>query len=137
MLYSLRELTDINIYQASYKPDTLSREENNGNVDVKRSHLDTKSQLHQLALFDRGLKELKSYLESRLAVADLLSKPIPRIVHLAREYGFSSRECDLFNLMVVAQGSNNAHVLNSLTEEDYMRKVSFIFVDILCFSANC
>jgi hypothetical protein len=51
------------------------------------------------------------------------SVQLPRIVSLCQQYHFSFRETDLFHLMAVIQGSNNTAVLNTLLEEDYMRKV--------------
>ena len=99
-----------------------SAKQGSGKVD-QRTHVDHKAMLHQLTLLERALRDIKSYTQARLIEAEKQSKPLPRIVLLIKEYGFSARETDLFQLMVVAQGSNNTHVLNSLTEEDYMRKV--------------
>lgn len=63
--------------------------------------------------------------------------PLPRIVQLCKEYGFSKQESDLFQLMVVIQGSNNSHVLNSMSEEDFLRKVKLsIFVTPRIHSLN-
>lgn len=52
------------------------------------------------------------------------SVPFPRIVVLCQQYHFQPKEADLFHLMVVAQGSNNPAVLNTMLEEDYLRKMS-------------
>jgi hypothetical protein len=68
---------------------------------------------------------------------------IPRIVRLCEKYKFSERESNLFHLMAVSQGSNNSHVLNTMIEEDYIKKVvgfqrlsemSEVDIDLFCDS---
>lgn len=60
---------------------------------------------------------------------------------LSEKYKLSRNENDIFHLMNVTQGSNNAHVLNCLIEEDYLRRVtgfqrisnmSEIDIDVFC-----
>ena len=48
----------------------------------------------------------------------------PRMLRLCRSYEFSEREVDLFQLIVVVQGSQSSHVLNALIDEDYLRRIT-------------
>lgn len=62
---------------------------------------------------------------------------MPRIVQLCEKYQLTRREFDIFHLMNVIQGSNDSHVLNTLIEEDYLRKVStWLSIDPLLMN-NC
>eukprot|EP00981_Chlorochromonas_danica_P002344 scaffold453_cov187-Ochromonas_danica.AAC.14 len=69
-------------------------------------------------------QSLITYISSRLEATANAKLSYPRIVNLCMQYQFSSREVDLFHLMVVVQGSNNGAVLNALSEEDYLRKMT-------------
>jgi hypothetical protein len=80
--------------------------------------------VQQLALLDTALSELKTGIANRLAASVKNLVPLPRMVELCRAYHFSQKEMDLFQMMVVSQGSNNSIILNSMLEEDYLRKMS-------------
>lgn len=95
---------------------------------------------------DEFLNNLSNYVNNRLDVTrqdkNLL---LPRIIRLCERFQFNETEKNIFHLMVVVQGSSNAHVLNALVEEDYLRRmigfqrlarVSDVGIDLFCDSTR-
>lgn len=98
--------------------------ENSSFKSLKKKTTDREAMLHQLAEMENISKSIQSYCSFRVDNNRALGAPIPRILRLCEKYDFSHREGVLFQLMAVSQGSNDPHVLNSLIEEDYLRRVT-------------
>ena len=73
-------------------------------------------------------------------------KVLPRIIRLCEKYQFNEAETDIFHLMVTVQGSVNHHVLNTLLEEDYLKRItgfqricgmSEVGIEIFCDPDRC
>lgn len=116
---------------------------------AKRSCYDQKALHGQVEHLEAAIASLTKYVSSRVQAAaevrfsclnpfppprllllnDRMVGPqrslsLPRIVTLCQRYALSHRETEMFQLMVVAQGSSNSAVLNNLLEEDLLRKAS-------------
>jgi hypothetical protein len=136
LLKNIRELIDIQLYQAYSRSETVTYDvpKDSDNIDVKqinakRSVTDRKRLFHRRKSIDIILTDLKDYILNRLKINndinnDSVLKTPPRIIQLCDKYMFSTSESDILHLMVVVQGSVNPHVLNTLIEEDYLRRIS-------------
>jgi hypothetical protein len=93
-------------------------------IKFQRAFIDRDTISANVAEIDNILSILSSYCEFRMDINKKMGVSIPRIVQLCEKYKFSIRESDLFHLMTVCQGSNDPHVLNTLIEEDYIRRVT-------------
>lgn len=89
-------------------------------VLIHRNSLDIKHLHHRRGQLDRLLADIKAFIAKRL----LITERPPRILQLCSRFQFSEAEKNILHLMVVVQGSTNPHVLNTLIEEDYLRRIT-------------
>jgi hypothetical protein len=109
LLRNVREILDYNLYAAFSRQDTLSAKDGATVADLEGSAA-------KKALLDEALAALDA-----LVAARLTRGYVPRIVRLTDAYRLTATETTLFHLMVVAQGSSSATVLNTLLESDETR----------------
>eukprot|EP01039_Chlorochromonas_danica_P002363 gene2363-2594_t len=121
ILKNLRELCQIQLFQNFSKAGTITKKED---ILIKSISLDQNKLCEEMEALSQAWQSLITYISSRLEATANAKLSYPRIVNLCMQYQFSSREVDLFHLMVVVQGSNNGAVLNALSEEDYLRKMT-------------
>lgn len=136
LLKNIRELIDIQLYQAYSRSETVTYDVPNDSVNIdvkqinaKRSVTDRKRLFHRRKSIDGILTNLKDYISKRLSITNDINDGSvitnsPRIIQLCDKYMFNTSESDILHLMIVVQGSVNPHVLNALIEEDYLRRIS-------------
>eukprot|EP01035_Chromulina_nebulosa_P008971 gene8971-12121_t len=121
---------DIQLIQSYSKCDSVAilqstADEKDSNIhSQKKTVVDRESMLQQLDEIEDVLKTISSYCAFRIEINKTAGISIPRIIRLCEKYRFSQGESDLFHLMTVSQGSNNPHVLNTLIEEDCLRRMT-------------
>lgn len=117
LLKNARELSAIQLYQSYSRPDTRTEdsESKTSIAAVDRRRLQTR-----IAMLDRLISDIRASVVDNFGSTDLP----PRMLRLCQSYEFSEREVDLFQLIVVVQGSQNNHILNALIDEDYLRRIT-------------
>ena len=67
----------------------------------------------------------KSHINQALMIQqhDMTYNILPRILQFCNKLALLPKEVDLIHLMIITQGSSNSYVLNTLIEEDYLRRI--------------
>eukprot|EP01038_Epipyxis_sp_PR26KG_P008133 gene8133-11011_t len=127
LVKNIREISDSQLFQTYSKVDSIASTtftNDANNTMIRRTmHFDRTQLIQQIAEADKLLLQLNDYINNKLELSRN-NNSVPRIVQLCEKYKFSKGESEIFHLMTVIQGSNDSHVLNTMIEEDYLRKIS-------------
>lgn len=153
LLMNIHELLDQQLYQSYSRSDAMTVEEKTEKSEKKSSNTVNKNIIDRKNLIERKndvlkkINELKAFCLARVEATKVDAvKVLPRIIRLCEKYQFNESETDIFHLMVTVQGSVNHHVLNTLLEEDYLKRItgfqricgmSEVGIEIFCDPDRC